>query len=422
MKAYIALPILCLLCTVTASGSIARRRLETNDDNALGNLMLSSEIGTALQHAVMVSQEDGGAGSSSSSSARCSSPSARWLQQQVASLSDEDLSNFFDWNVYTLAFAYKLYIEPHQDSYYYDQAREGEEYFGLDGEYTQEIHSIHDRARDFWSRSDDVQDDGIHVLCAHGSDLADRHNKLIPTLEKMFGNSYDEEYTVFDHANDIQDLITRLPGGYNYPLLTFNAFATDAIENENETPSIMIGAGYFEFQEAVGLSSEGPEYALSHEHAHHLQFTLGIPQQDDGYQEKEEDLRRQELMADALSAYFLAHEEGGTMSPQELFNIHEIAYSVGDCEIGNDGHHGTPVQRRCATQWGASISQDDDYGVFDLDLIELKDRFDAWYERVDDLDDSCETSASFGSFASGSIVHYGLPVLACLYGSLSLFG
>ena len=78
--------------------------------------------------------------------------------------------------------------------------------------------------------------DDIELICAHGSDLADRHNKLIPALQVMFGSSYDDEYTIYDHATDIQDLITRLPGGYNYPLLTFNAFATDA-KDKNDRPS-----------------------------------------------------------------------------------------------------------------------------------------------------------------------------------------
>jgi len=58
-------------------------------------------------------------------------------------------------------------------------------------------------------------------------------------------------------------LIERLPGGYDYPLLSFNAFATKAKEEMGIESSIIIGEGYFTFQEAVGLASEGPEYALT---------------------------------------------------------------------------------------------------------------------------------------------------------------
>ena len=290
--------------------------------NSRFDLITNSEI-YSTSKTLLVSRGDPGSAADSQTSP-CSSPSALWLNEQIEGVSEEDLSNFLNWHVSTLAFAFKLFVEQGED----------EEYFGLDGEYTSRVSSIHDQIQEFWS--DTNVDDDIRLLGAHGSDLADRHTKLIPTLEAMFGGSYEDDYTVYDHATDIQDLITRLPGGYNFPLLTFNAFATDE-NDENEYPSIMMGDGYFEFQKSMGIGSEGPEYALSHEHAHHLQFTLGLSSQT---------ARRQELMADALSAYFLSHATGGDMTGDELSNIHSIAYSVGDCAIYNDGHHGTPQQRR----------------------------------------------------------------------------
>lgn len=261
------------------------------------------------------------------------------------------------------------------------------EYIGTDGKYTQEINSILEQAQSFWSDSG-VNDD-IRILGAHGSDIADLHNKLIPTLEVLYGTRYEDEngheYTIMDHAMDIQDLIMRLPGGYDYPLLTFNAFATDEDEYDtNNHPSIIIGDGYFQFQESIGFELEGPEYALTHEHAHHLQFLLDAP-------EVRESARHQELMADALSAYFLAHEHGLDMSSNEISHLRQIAYSAGDCETSNDGHHGTPRQRRCATAWGASLSQNEN-GAGDtvLDVSKLKNKFNDWYEDIDSLDESCQ--------------------------------
>lgn len=45
-------------------------------------------------------------------------------------------------------------------------------------------------------------------------------------------------YTIYDHARDIQQLISRLPGQYSFPLLTFNAFATDeAMDTSNSKMS-----------------------------------------------------------------------------------------------------------------------------------------------------------------------------------------
>lgn len=400
MKDSIIFTILCTLSMLSVAQGTSRRRLQLNP-------MASIEQTEVMQGAmsVMVSRED--PADANSRVAPCSSPSALWLREQVADVSDEDLTNFFDWHVYTLPFVYKLFVEPKSRHPW------SHEYFGIDGEYTQEIQNIHDRAQDFWSNSG-VEDD-ISLLCAHGSDLADRHEKLIPTLELVFGKSYDDEYTVFDHASEIQDLIMRLPGGYDHPLLTFNAFATDKDGDDN--PSIIIGDGYFEFQESVGIGTEGPEYALTHEHAHHLQFSLGVNEEDmlDSGQAN----RRQELMADAFSAYFLTHQSGGDMSADEISNIHTIAYSVGDCEISNDGHHGTPQQRRCATKFGASMADSEE--VDDLNLTDLKDRFDLWYEQIDNLDASCDQAYSSAANTRSSIVH-SLQVLTILFGCTSMFG
>lgn len=54
-------------------------------------------------------------------------------------------------------------------------------------------------------------------------------------------------------------------------------------------------------------------------------------------------------MADVFSAYFLAHNQGGGMTAGEISAVHQVAFSVGDCQTSHEGHHGTPIQRRCAT-------------------------------------------------------------------------
>jgi len=296
--------------------------------------------------------------------------------------------------MHALPFAYKLFVEP----------REGpasEEYCGANGEFTDEVMYQFEQAQGFWYESG-IQDN-IRVLCAHGQDIADRE-KLVQTLDVMFSRSYTDDYTVLDHANDIQDLVSRLPGGYNFPLLTFNAFATDDDEM-HEYPSIIIGDGYFEFQQALGLGSEGPEYALAHEHAHHLQYTLDSYDQDSAV---EQTVRRQELMADALSAYFLAHRSGGGMTASNIFNVHEIAYSIGDCETSsNENHHGTPTQRRCSTRWGASYAtRDSNDSTAKLDLREFRRRFDIWYEGIIDWDDACDFDPSSSSPGSKLELNY----------------
>ena len=376
LKVYLCCAILSKYEWCIARG-FANANVPSSYDPFIGELS-TTELFSSAMPLINPGKEE--AVEKSRSTTICSSPSTRWLQEQVRNVSDEDLSNFFDWHVYSLSFAYKLLVHQNEQS-------SGQEYFGVYGEYTPEINYIREQTQEFWSESGVY--DIIRVLGAHGSDLKDTENNLIPTLEVLFSKSYTDKYTVFDHANDIQDLISRLPGGYDYPLLTFNAFATDKVDR-NHSPSIIIGDGYFEFQKAVGLGSEGPEYALSHEHAHHLQFTLfRLPEESSN---STRNARRQELMADAFSAYFLAHKSGGEMAADELSNIHEIAFSVGDCEVDSDvRHHGTPRQRRCATRWGASVASSKD--STNLDLVGLKDRFETWYERMDateSLDDFCE--------------------------------
>ena len=281
-----------IICIAAGNGGGGHRQLSLiPDEGILNEIGEKSEIFQQSALQIMASRR----GEPTDTNLSCSSPSAKWLHNQISKLSEEDVTNFFDWHIHSLPFAYKIYIE-----------RRGmfdREYFGQTGEYTQEIKSIHAKAQNFWSYTG--VDDDIEVLCAHGSDLSDRSN-LIQTLEVMFSSQYTDEYTIHDHATDIQELIERLPGGYDYPLLSFNAFATKAKEEMGIESSIIIGEGYFTFQEAVGLASEGPEYALTHEHSHHLQFALDYGKE---YIPSQHSERRDELAADALAAYFLAHDD-----------------------------------------------------------------------------------------------------------------
>lgn len=374
---------------------IAARRLEPS---FYGNIE-QTEFAQQLQHAIRISRQDDPSATNIQASP-CSSPSSKWLKGLLADVSEEDLTTFFDNHLDVLPFVYKLYVAPRQ----YDQ-----EYFGLDGEYTQEIAFVHNQAQEFWSDSG-VNDD-IYLLCAHGSDLADRHDKLVPTLELLFYKNYDSDYTVYDHADDIQDLIYRLPGGYNFPLLTFNAFATDEMDDGNEDSSIIIGDGYFQFQQGMGMESQGPEYAHTHEFSHHLQFLLGASDTKSGIAQV---AKKSELMADAFSAYFLAHDQGGNLASDEIANVHSVAFSVGDCAKSNKGHHGTPIQRRCATVWGAALADDEENDK--MDLFEFQNRFDEWFERVDDLIDSCQSAAT--SRSSYRILF--LQVITFLVGGISV--
>jgi hypothetical protein len=108
-----------------------------------------------------------------------------------------------------------------------------------------------------------------------------------------------------------------------------------------------------------------------------------------------EDYKKEEIMADAFAAYFLANNSGGDMTTSEITNIHKIAFSVGDCDITDSFHHGTPRQRTCATMWGSNFA--DSKEGRKLNARQLYFKFNSWYSDIEELDENCNplSSASY---------------------------
>jgi hypothetical protein len=71
-----------------------------------------------------------------------------------------------------------------------------------------------------------------------------------------------------------------------------------------------------------------------------------------------ETTRQFELEADAMAAYFLAHEQGRNFDVAELRQGARVAYYNADCDINDPYHWGTPKQNECATLWGADQGLD----------------------------------------------------------------
>ena len=84
----------------------------------------------------------------------------------------------------------------------------------------------------------------------------------------------------------------------------------------------------------------------------------------------------------------MAHELGSDLNVTELQKVVRSAYMVGDCLWDMPGHHGTPIQRECATVWAANLGlsqqqqqQDGNYNSTTI-LTPLEFR-DAFYEVYD---------------------------------------
>ena len=89
-------------------------------------------------------------------------------------------------------------------------------------------------------------------------------------------------------------------------------------------------------------------YVLAHEYAHNLQQELGVFDNDIGGS-----ARPFELQADCLAGSW-AHSvfEAGQLAPGDLAEATNAALAVGDFDVGNERHHGTPQERRDALLTG----------------------------------------------------------------------
>ncbi len=89
-------------------------------------------------------------------------------------------------------------------------------------------------------------------------------------------------------------------------------------------------------------------YVLAHEYAHNLQQELGIFGNEVG-----SSARPFELQADCLSGTWAnSVYEQGLLQPGDLEEITQAALAVGDFDVGNAQHHGTPPERREAVLTG----------------------------------------------------------------------
>jgi uncharacterized protein len=89
-------------------------------------------------------------------------------------------------------------------------------------------------------------------------------------------------------------------------------------------------------------------YILAHEYSHAAQ-TIG------GFRPR--NITQIELQADCLAGFYMGAMPNVTFDRQDIEQIAEIAYQVGDYEFNNRQHHGTPQQRAQAVLIGFQASQ-----------------------------------------------------------------
>lgn len=265
-----------------------------------------------------------------------------WLDKQLASFTDEDMLVL----LVTQAIALPTY-----DALFFGKPGDPNYALTLD---TKAMNKSFRTLKRFW----DIRGDDIDLLAMHGSTVTDaaRISRLYQVLfEVPKAEANELAALVVDYLED-----PKFRGG-NHPIFTLNAlaFTADGVDLPpslgNVSDRIVIGDGILQAYRELGYGDVAPQTVLAHEYAHHVQFETGmIPP---GAVLGPEETRRVELHADASSAYYLSHPRGESMQWKRVSQFLPVFYSIGDCAFDNNGHHGTPNQRRAAGDWGYTLQE-----------------------------------------------------------------
>ena len=230
------------------------------------------------------------------------------------------------------------------------------QFFGYNGEYTQRMKKTEKDVKRFW----DIKSDDIQVLAMHGTVLADP-SRTVPTYQSDIFLGLDNA-TAQTWASEVRTVMLTEPtvNGGNHPLFTFNAFAISAPEL-GIPDKIVMGDGILDGYKAVGFDDVALQAVFAHEFGHHIQYERGYldelpPGANPTTVDDAELTRHNELMADAFSAYYLTHSRGASMNQKRVAEFLQVFFQIGDCAFTNPGHHGTPIQRMRAAQFGFDVA------------------------------------------------------------------
>ena len=274
------------------------------------------------------------------------------------------LDGFFDEQIALLKASGDLaFVAAHQDTLFsvptYDAlfyGTEGDPDYALETRAAQITNTFRDLRR-FW----DIESGDIELMEMNGESLLDA-DRIARTLTAMVALGALAPMTTAEIQEEATTVATYMQAHgdlYDNPLWTLNAFAFSA---EGESAPLLVdlpdklimGKGIIEAYESFGLGDVGPRVIMAHEFAHHVQFELGTF--DTGPKDPSEATRRTELMADAMASYYATHKKGLALNRKRVADALLSFYSVGDCVFDSPGHHGTPLQRQRAADWGADLA------------------------------------------------------------------
>jgi hypothetical protein len=297
-----------------------RDRLEITDDSQVGDVINAVIDPTAHQCA--------------------DTPVTTYVQGLTAGLDQNDLLNLAVILIYDpLDYDALFFPEP-----------PAQRHFGLDGEYTNRLQRQFTRLKGFW----DIDGKGIELVPVHGRTLLDTTRTARALKAELPGLADDQVAGLADAFREIADQ-DKFDHG-DFPLFTFNAFAASGKDEQVPgggavSDKILVGDGVLEGMADLGLDDIAPEAILSHEYGHHLQFQQGLDTLTT--LTGPEASRRLELMADTFGSYSLTHVLGAHVGIKRVKEFVQMFFDLGDCQFADNGHHGTPDQRRKAAEFGA---------------------------------------------------------------------
>jgi len=291
---------------------------------------------------------------------------------QITRLLNAELSNTIRTEQTIFFTMYDRYADllPTYDALFF-QTSATPQTFGYAGAFTQVMAKVERDVKSFW----DIPAQDIQVVAMHGTMLADAARTY--QTYRLLGL---KDKTAAEYAVAVRDalLASKTMNGGNYAFWTFNAvsFRHPAVGKK-----IVMGDGIVESYAKLGFADVAPQAIFAHEYAHQIQYeknyfadvaTLDGPEQT----------RYTELMADAMSAYFLTHARGEALNKFRVREFLDVFYQIGDCAFDNDGHHGTPNQRFRAAQLGFNIADQYQQQGHILTSQEFHDLFVAEYPRI----------------------------------------
>ena len=254
------------------------------------------------------------------------------------------------------------------------------QYFGYNGEYTNVLRRTHRDAKRFW----DIFSDDIQLIGMHGTMVQDVARSAAVYASPLVFNFPANVAQALAEENREALLASEVLDGGNHPLFSFNAFAFSGPEF-GIPDKIIMGDGILEGYRVVGLADIAPQGVYAHEFAHHIQFENGYfndPIPGSATPDAAEQTRYTELMADAMSAYFLTHKRGAAANRHRVEQFLQVFFQIGDCAFTNPGHHGTPLQRMAAAQFGFQVADEARKQGHILTSEEFHNRFVEIYENL----------------------------------------